>query len=143
MSWTIRTSRCSPRCPRNQASCIAQAVIATSAIHDFPLTKLRNIGVNVCLGTDSLASTLTLSMFDEMRILARQEPQLDPSEIIKMATLNGAMALGIEAGKIVPGALADLIALPHADNTREVHAAVIENREPVAWMMLDGKILSQ
>ena len=109
----------------------------------FPLTKLRNIGVNVCLGTDSLASTLTLSMFDEMRILARQEPQLDPSEILKMATLNGAMALGIEAGKIAPGALADLIALPHADNAREVHAAVIENREPVAWMMLDGKILSQ
>ncbi len=109
----------------------------------FPLTKLRSIGVNVCLGTDSLASTLTLSMFDEMRILARQEPQLDPSEIIKMATLNGAMALGIEAGKIAPGALADLIALPHADNAREVHAAVIENREPVAWMMLDGKILSQ
>jgi imidazolonepropionase-like amidohydrolase len=60
-----------------------------------------------------------------------------------MATLNGAMALGIEAGKIAPGALADLIALPHADNAREVHAAVIENREPVAWMMLDGKILSQ
>lgn len=109
----------------------------------FPLRKLRNIGVNVCLGTDSLASTLTLSMFDEMRILARQEPQLDPSEILKMATLNGAMALGIEAGKIAPGTLADLIALPHADNAREVHAAVIENREPVAWMMLDGKILSQ
>ena len=109
----------------------------------FPLTKLRSIGVNVCLGTDSLASTLTLSMFDEMRILTRQEPQLDPSEIIKMATLNGAMALGIEAGKIAPGALADLIALPHADNAREVHAAVIENREPFAWMMLDGKILSQ
>jgi cytosine/adenosine deaminase-related metal-dependent hydrolase len=109
----------------------------------FPLTKLRSIGVNVCLGTDSLASTLTLSMFDEMRILARQEPQLDPSEILKMATLNGAIALGIEAGKIAPGALADLIALPHADNAREVHAAVIENREPVAWMMLDGKILSQ
>lgn len=109
----------------------------------FPLTKLRNIGVNVCLGTDSLASTVTLSLFDEMRILARQEPQLDPSEILKMATLNGAMALGIEAGKIAPGALADLIALPHADNLHEIHAAMIENREPVAWMMLDGKILSQ
>ena len=109
----------------------------------FPLTKLRSIGVNVCLGTDSLASTLTLSMFDEMRILARQEPQLDPSEVLKMATLNGAKALGIEAGKIAPHALADLIALPHADNAREVHAAVIENRVPIAWMMLDGKILSK
>lgn len=109
----------------------------------FPLTKLRGIGVNVCLGTDSLASTLTLSMFDEMRILSRQEPQLDPAEILKMATLNGAKALGIEAGKIAPGALADLIALPLADTAREVHAAVIENRDPIAWMMLDGKILSQ
>ena len=109
----------------------------------FPLTKLRSIGVNVCLGTDSLASTTTLSMFDEMRILSRQEPEMDPAEILKMATLNGARALGIDAGKIAPGALADLIALPHAATAHDIHAAVIENREPIAWMMLDGKILSQ
>ncbi len=109
----------------------------------FPLAKLRSAGVNICLGTDSLASTLTLSMFDEMRILARQEPSLHPEEILKMATLNGALALGIDAGKITPGALADLIALPLTANEREVHAAVLENREPITWMMLNGEILSQ
>ena len=68
---------------------------------------------------------------------------MEPAEILKMATLNGARALGIDAGKIAPGALADLIALPHAATAHDIHAAVIENREPIAWMMLDGKILSQ
>jgi cytosine/adenosine deaminase-related metal-dependent hydrolase len=108
----------------------------------FPLAKLLELRMNVCLGTDSLASTYSLSMFDEMRILADREPWLHPADLVAMATLNGARALNLNAGKIVPGALADLIAVPHNGNLRNVHAAVIENREPVGWMMIDGKILS-
>jgi aminodeoxyfutalosine deaminase len=57
-----------------------------------------------------------------------------------MATLNGARALGMRAGEIAPGALADLIAIPYDATGRDVHQAVLENREPVAWMMLDGKM---
>ena len=59
-----------------------------------------------------------------------------------MATLNGARALGLNAGKIEPGALADLIAFPHDATMRDIHAAVIANREPIGWMMIDGQILS-
>ena len=104
----------------------------------FQLARLLELGVNVCLGTDSLASTHSLSLFEEMRLLWRGEPWLDPPEIIKMATLCGARALGVEAGEIAPGALADMIALPHA--AAAPHEAVLLHSHPILWTMLDGKI---
>jgi cytosine/adenosine deaminase-related metal-dependent hydrolase len=107
----------------------------------FPLQRLRQCGVNVCLGTDSLASTLTLSLFDEMRILFRREPLVPAAEILRMATLNGARALGVDAGRIEAGALADLIALPNAAKKEHIHESVLEYRDPVPWMMIDGQIL--
>ncbi len=106
----------------------------------FQLARLMEIGVNVCLGTDSLASTHSLSLFEEMRMLWRGETWLDPAEILKMATLRGARALGINAGKIAPGALADLIAIPHVLTMNDIHEAVLLHTQPVTWMMLDGKI---
>ncbi len=107
----------------------------------FPFARLRQTGVNLCLGTESLASTDSLSMFDEMRMLSENEPSLTPDEILTMATLNGARALGFDGGKIAPGAVADLIAVPCADNVTDVQAAVLANRAPVRWMMLNGQIL--
>ena len=108
----------------------------------FPLAKLMEIGMNICLGTDSLASTDSLSLFDEMRLLASREPWLHPADILAMATIRGARALNLNAGKIAPGALADLIAVPHAGSLRNVHAGVLENREPVAWMMINGNVVN-
>jgi cytosine/adenosine deaminase-related metal-dependent hydrolase len=107
----------------------------------FPIAKLLELRMNVCLGTDSFASTDSLSLFDEMRQLARREPWLHGPDILAMATVNGARALGVNAGKIVPGALADLIAMPLTGSFADVHADVLANRQPIAWMMLDGKIL--
>ncbi len=109
----------------------------------FPLAKLLELRMNVCLGTDSLASTHSLSMFDEMRILSDREQWLHPADVVAMATLHGARALNLNAGKIVPGALADLIAIPHDATMRDVHAAITANREPVEWMMIDGQISSR
>ena len=71
--------------------------------HDpFPLRRLARAGVNVCLGTDSLASvykprrqSVELSLFEEMRALAKNEPSLPARKIVRMATLNGARALGM------------------------------------------------
>lgn len=108
----------------------------------FRLAKLLGLRMNICIGTDSLASTHSLSMFDEMRILADGEQWLNPADVVAMATLNGARALNLNAGKIEPGALADLIAIPHDATMRDVHASVIANRQPVAWMMIDGQILA-
>jgi aminodeoxyfutalosine deaminase len=109
----------------------------------FPLEQLVKAGVNVCLGTDSLASTESLSLFNEMRLLADSHPSFRAEEILTMATANGARALGIEAGKVEPGALADLIALPIAADARRVHDGILEYSEPVTWMMINGQRLPE
>lgn len=106
----------------------------------FPLARLRETGVNLCLGTDSLASTDSLSMFDEMRTLSKNEPSLPESEILAMATVNGARALGFDGGKLTPGAVADLIALPDTANTADLSSAILAHRAPIRWMMLNGEL---
>ncbi|MBF0379105.1 MAG: amidohydrolase family protein [Desulfamplus sp.] len=66
------------------------------------------------LGTDSLASTDSINMFDEMLYVAKLFPELNPSEIIAMATINGADALGFGkiAGTLEKGKRADFIYIP-------------------------------
>jgi cytosine/adenosine deaminase-related metal-dependent hydrolase len=51
--------------------------------------------VNLCLGTDSLASTHSLSMIDEICDMNEAYSHIPPREIFRMATINGAKALGI------------------------------------------------
>jgi len=67
-------------------------------------------GLAPALGTDSLASTESLSMFDEMRFVACRYPMLSPDTILAMATVNGARGLGRpDLGIISPGQTARLI----------------------------------
>jgi len=69
--------------------------------HDaFPFDELKNAGVNICLGTDSLASSRveegkipTLNLWDEMRLFARKFPNVPADEILRMASLHGTKAL--------------------------------------------------
>jgi cytosine/adenosine deaminase-related metal-dependent hydrolase len=114
----------------------------------FPLGALRRAQVNVCLGTDSLASvcktprqTVELNMFEEMRALAKRDPAPRPREILQMATLNGARALGLEGqvGEIASPALADLIALPFSGKLARVYDAILDHRGPVAASMIGGQ----
>jgi len=60
------------------------------------LELMLKSGINVCMGTDSLASTDSLNIFDEMKFTAQSFPEVSPEKIIAMATVNGAKALGIE-----------------------------------------------
>ena len=71
-------------------------------------------GINVCIGTDSLASNPSLSILDELRFLRRRHPDLDPHALIELGTLRGARALGFqtETGSLTPGKLADLTVVP-------------------------------
>jgi imidazolonepropionase-like amidohydrolase len=66
------------------------------------------------LGTDSLASAPDLNLLAEARHLWRQAAGIPPAEIIAMATLEGAHALGWddETGSLTPGKSADFIAIP-------------------------------
>jgi cytosine/adenosine deaminase-related metal-dependent hydrolase len=67
-------------------------------------------GLRPALGTDSLASTASLNMFDEMAFVADHYRGLAPDTILAMATTFGATALGRpELGSVKPGRAARLI----------------------------------
>lgn len=74
-------------------------------------------GVNVCLGTDSLASNQSLSILDEMRFLKRAAPAVSGDTLLEMATIRAARALGIadEIGSIRFGKSIDLVAVAARD----------------------------
>ena len=85
-----------------------------------PVGELLAAGVNVALGTDGAASNNDLDMLGEMRtaaLLAKGicgDPTVLPAhEALRMATINGAKALGLEdnIGSITPGKSADLVAV--------------------------------
>ena len=77
-------------------------------------------GVNVCLGTDSLASNPSLSILDELRFLRMKCHDVAPRELLAMATLRGAAALGFAdlTGSITPGKSADLVVIPLVPSKR-------------------------
>ena len=78
--------------------------------------ELRDSGANVCIGTDGCASSNNMDMLEAMKTSAivqkawRGDPSAMPiGELVDMATVNGAKALGLDTGKLVPGAGADIL----------------------------------
>lgn len=71
-------------------------------------------GVNVCIGTDSLASNPSLCVLDELRFLHRQYPDFPPEELLRMGTIRSARALGLaeQTGSLTVGKQADLVVIP-------------------------------
>jgi cytosine/adenosine deaminase-related metal-dependent hydrolase len=62
-----------------------------------PVALLRKLEIPLVLGTDSLASNDTLSLWDELRFaLDAFGGELSPADLFRMATLGGAVALGIQ-----------------------------------------------
>jgi cytosine/adenosine deaminase-related metal-dependent hydrolase len=94
---------------------------------DHPWRRLLAAGVNVCLGTDSLASSPSLSVLDEARFLFSNEPDADPRTLLAMATARGARALGLEdeLGDLRPGLAAALCAVSPLPRSREPLAAIL------------------
>lgn len=85
-----------------------------------PIEKFKAIGLNIALGTDGAASNNDLDMFGEMRSaaflskLSTSDPRTLPAEeTLKLATLHGAKALGIDhiTGSLEKNKAADFIAI--------------------------------
>lgn len=108
----------------------------------FALQSLRALGFNICLGTDSLASNSSLSLFAEMRELLSKEAGLSPREVLEMVTIYGARAIGRAEllGRIRVGFLADLIALPCKPSQNDVFETIVNFGEMVPWLMINGEV---
>jgi cytosine/adenosine deaminase-related metal-dependent hydrolase len=79
-----------------------------------PHHLLKNAGLPLALGTDSLASNDTLSLWDEMQFLQQIAPGVfTAEELLAMATMGGARALQIDAdtGSLEAGKRADFLVL--------------------------------
>jgi 5-methylthioadenosine/S-adenosylhomocysteine deaminase len=82
----------------------------------LPYPEMKAAGVNVALGTDGASSNNDLDMFSEMKTAALLQkffwgdPTIAPAnEVLTIASRNGAKALGLKAGIIALGYLADII----------------------------------
>jgi cytosine/adenosine deaminase-related metal-dependent hydrolase len=113
----------------------------------FPYDRLAKAGVNICLGTDSLATMekkprkkLALDLFAEMRSFLRYHPQSSLEETLKMVTTNGAKALGLSGciGVLTAGAQADIIALPYTGSVSSAIESIIFNKEGLTACMVGG-----
>ncbi len=120
-----------------------------------PVAAAMAAGVNVALGTDGCASNNNLNMFEEMHLAAlihkgvAQDPTvLSVDQILDMATVNGARAMGRpDTGEIAVGKKADLIALsldaPHLQPQTDIPALLVYSAQAsdVCMTMVDGRIL--
>ncbi len=121
----------------------------------MPLRKMLDAGVNVCLGTDGVASNNRLDLLREMQTAAilHKGVSRDPAvtvahELLPLATRNGALSQGREdCGKIEVGYRADLIMINrtslHNMPCYDDHAmlAYSADRSDVMLTMADGRIL--
>ena len=121
-----------------------------------PIADYIGGGINTALGTDGAASNNNQNMFKEIQLAAtlhkgvNRDPLLiSASEALKMATVNGAKALGREAeiGMIAPGMSADLIFvdtdLPHMYPMHNAVSAAVYSAmaSDVSAVMIEGEFL--
>ena len=113
------------------------------------LPELLRAGVRVGLGTDGGCTNNRLSVFEEMRmasLLARVRlldgSALDATTAFALGTASAASILGLEAGRIAPGMLADLVAVdlahpslhPPTDLSRSVVYAMSPQAVTDVWV---------
>jgi cytosine/adenosine deaminase-related metal-dependent hydrolase len=110
-----------------------------------PFRELLARDAVVAIGTDSLASTPTLSVLDELRFLAREAaPEVGGRLLLTMGTLLGAWGLRLddEIGSLVPGKAADLavVDLPDRDDA-DAYRLLFDSDRPVRATMIAGRFV--
>ncbi len=120
-----------------------------------PIAKMMDMGINVAIGTDGAASNNALDMFREMyltTVLAKLKDMdaaaVDGAEVLKMATVNGAKAMGLtDCDVLAPGKLADIIMIDMTQPNMQPENNIAKNivyagsKSNVKMTMVNGKIL--
>ena len=118
----------------------------------FPYETLSKASVNICLGTDRLATVKKernrppeLNMFAEMRAFAAAYPGASPETILRMVTINPARALGraAELGQLSPNACADMIALKYTGPVNDARSALLQPKPQLTATIINGGLLDK
>jgi cytosine/adenosine deaminase-related metal-dependent hydrolase len=82
-----------------------------------------------------------LNLFEEMRAFLARSSEVSPDAVLRMATMNGARALGRtgELGELTAGALADFIVIPHGGSPAQAIEAVVNFKGEVSASMINGR----
>ena len=122
------------------------------------IKRMQELGINVALGTDGQGSGSRLDLFETMKFTAllqkgiNENPKDLPAyEVLKMATINGAKALGLEdkVGSIEKGKCADIIIINLEDvklkPINDLISEVVYNvtGDNVVTTIVDGSILME
>ncbi|WP_102400056.1 amidohydrolase [Haloimpatiens massiliensis] len=122
-----------------------------------PVGEMLKMEINVCLGTDGTSSNNNLNMFEEMETAAflqklkyNDATKLSSKTVLKMATYNGAKALGFkDLGMIKEGFKCDLIMLdlnrPNMVPIYDMHSNLVfsANGSEVQYVIVNGNILME
>ena len=120
-----------------------------------PLTKYYEMGINIAIGTDGPASNNGLDMFKEMylaasfqRLTCGDSKFIPAYEFLKMATVNGAKAMGLKDADVLDvNKLADIIMIDLSKPNMQPLNNIVTNlvyagsKDNVIMTMIDGKIL--
>ena len=120
-----------------------------------PITKYYNMGINIAIGTDGPASNNGLDMFKEMYLLAsfnrlqtKDDKFIPAFEFLKMATVNGAKAMGLKDADVLDeGKLADIIMIDLSRPSMQPLNNIVTNlvyagsKDNIKMTMINGKIL--
>jgi 5-methylthioadenosine/S-adenosylhomocysteine deaminase len=103
-----------------------------------PIERFYASGVRVAVGTDSLASSPDLNVFEELATMRAIAPSVPPSALLASATLEGARALGLGHlyGSIEPGKRSRLIAVDVPEPIVDVEEYLVTGVRPeqIRWL---------
>lgn len=106
-----------------------------------PIESLTQRGMQIALGTDSLASNPDLSILKEARFVREHYPTIPTESILAMITLWGASALGFEKelGTLEAGKLANLAVIPlENSHSQDPHSLVLDSTANPSRVMISG-----
>lgn len=120
-----------------------------------PLVRYKNAGLNIAIGTDGAGSNNALDMFREMylvstlqKVTTKDPTAMDGFEVLKMATVNGAHALGLNDSDVLEvGKNADIIMIDLKNPAMQPINNIAKNivysgsKDCVKMTMINGKVL--
>lgn len=114
-----------------------------------PVRQMLDAGLTVAIGTDSAASHAAdearpFSVVDELRWLRRQYPDIPAQQLLAMATVHGAAAVGLtsQIGRLTAGRQGDLVAfeIPRSD-IADPAAALLDGEQPASVVCIAGQMV--